>query len=789
LLNCRFFNGFSTRLNPSGPAANLARMPDGNTHQTNPRADVSAWWTAPRFSLWLGAALIAGFLPVVIGTRSFYFFDYGVLGYPVAFYHREAFWRGEFFPLWNPLSNCGVPFLAQWGTMALYPGALIYLLLPLPWSLGLFCLLHLFLGGLGMFFLARAWWHQHFAAALAGTAFAFSGAVLAALVWPNWTVALGWMPWVVWLGERAWREGGGRRIALAALAGAVQLLAGVPELVLFTWLVIVAIWLMALACKQIPAGAATLRLAAVLALIAALSLAQLLPFLELLGSSQRHAGFATDKWAMPLWGWGNLLVPLFHHFRTPQGFLFQEGQTFLVSYYPGVTVLVLAGLAVVWRRERPVWLLAGLIGLSLVLAWGERGQLYGWLRAVFPPLGIGRYTVKFVFVAALLAPLLAAGGMAWLLSREGANRARVVRALWLGVAILVALMFLVVWLGFVHRFAYDQPALAAWNALGRAAVLAAGAALVWFGTRSASPAATRGLQLSLLALIAADGLTHKPGMNPTLPAEVFRPGLVELKPPHAGEGRVMISPAAERALLRSEVADPRTDFTGKRLALWSNLNLLEGAPKVNGSATLQLRWQKEVQDLLYATNAAELPALMDFLAVTHATKPGTVVEWTPRSTALPWVTIGAAPVFADATDTLAALGAPGFDARSQAYLPPEARELVKAARNETARIVRQEFGAHRARIEVESPQPSLLVIAQSFHPAWRAVVDGKPAQVWRANHAFQAVELPAGARLVELSYSDAAFRRGAAITVAALALCGLLLATGGRRKTPASSAG
>jgi len=50
--------------------------------------------------------------------------------------------------LLNPLNDFGLPFLAQWNTMTLYPGSLIYLLFPLSWSLGIFCLAHLFLGGM-----------------------------------------------------------------------------------------------------------------------------------------------------------------------------------------------------------------------------------------------------------------------------------------------------------------------------------------------------------------------------------------------------------------------------------------------------------------------------------------------------------------------------------------------------------------------------------------------------------------------------------------------------------------
>src|SRR5207249_5269365 len=108
----------------------------------------------------------------------------------------ESFWRGEV-PLWNPLSSCGLPFLAQWNTMALYPFSLFYLLLPLPWSFGVYDLGHLFLAGLGMYLLARRCTGTRLAAALGGLAFAFNGLTWYGLIWPNIIAALAWMPWVV----------------------------------------------------------------------------------------------------------------------------------------------------------------------------------------------------------------------------------------------------------------------------------------------------------------------------------------------------------------------------------------------------------------------------------------------------------------------------------------------------------------------------------------------------------------------------------------------------------------
>jgi hypothetical protein len=144
--------------------------------------------------------------------------------------------------LWNPLSFCGLPFLAQWNTLSLYPPSLIYLLLPLTWSVSFFCLAHMFWGGFGMYLLARRWTHNQLAAAIAGVIFSFNGLSLNALMWPNIEAALGWLPWVINLAQTGWRQGG-RALVWAVLAGAMQMLAGGPEPILFTWLI-----LFALAC-------------------------------------------------------------------------------------------------------------------------------------------------------------------------------------------------------------------------------------------------------------------------------------------------------------------------------------------------------------------------------------------------------------------------------------------------------------------------------------------------------------------------------------------------------------
>src|SRR5215212_2284115 len=78
------------------------------------------WFTPRRFALLLGFIIAALFAPVLFGGETFFYRDYGIFSYPLAKYHRDCFWRGEL-PLWNSLSSCGIPFLAQWSTITLYP--------------------------------------------------------------------------------------------------------------------------------------------------------------------------------------------------------------------------------------------------------------------------------------------------------------------------------------------------------------------------------------------------------------------------------------------------------------------------------------------------------------------------------------------------------------------------------------------------------------------------------------------------------------------------------------------
>jgi uncharacterized membrane protein YfhO len=101
---------------------------------------------------------------------------------------------------------------------------------------------------------------------------------------------------------------------------------------------------------------------------------------------------------------------------------------------------------------------------------------------------------------------------------------------------------------------------------------------------------------------------------------------------------------------------------------------------------------------------------------------------------------------------------------------------VTVSNASSAKVSVQQFSPHKVRLEVDAPEAALVVIAQSFYHNWRARVDDQPMPLLRANHAFQAVQVPAGQHQVTLVYQDRLFYYGALLSfLSAAILLGLWL--------------
>jgi hypothetical protein len=148
-----------------------------------------------------------------------------------------------------------------------------------------------------------------------------------------------------------------------------------------------------------------------------------------------------------------------------------------------------------------------------------------------------------------------------------------------------------------------------------------------------------------------------------------------------------------------------------------------------------------------------------------------------------WVT----PVAVKAPDdqVLATLLNPRFDIKRAALFDTSANVAVSkdlqtlpAPLGILTSVGYYEPGRVQIDLSAPAPQGASLVVSENYYPGWTAMVDGKPARIGRADYTLIGVELPQGARRVELNFTSESYARGKVITWIAIVLGLLMLGAG-----------
>jgi hypothetical protein len=306
-----------------------------------------------------------------------------------------------------------------------------------------------------------------------------------------------------------------------------------------------------------------------------------------------------------------------------------------------------------------------------------------------------------------------------------------------------------------------------------------GIGLIWLLARLKDARAFRLAMGGLAVVLWLDYQRHQPAVMETAPRELLRlphPVLAEIGP-EVRQRRARMALLGQTQLENAF----RNKGTGEETLLYArldqflNLNLVDGVMKFDGFFALWFAEQDDLRRVLHSMSATGLrPGLADFLGIAYTTSTESPLVWNARPTARPLVTAGQEPVFETATDCVERLSDPAFDSSRIASLRPGAREWVEASGTTNARVELTRFDAHEVAFTVTTDVPTLAVIAQGFYHPWKPTIDGKPARLLRANHAYQAVSVPGGRSEVRLRYVDNAFRLGLALSIVGLVLLGLL---------------
>ena len=748
-------------------------------------------------SLWLLSAATFGLaaLPLLLG-RSYFFRDLYLWTFPQRQRLVDLVLSGGL-PLWDPFLHGGQPFLGNVNNLALYPTAVLSFVLPVVTAVNLEIALHFALVAAATYLLARTLGLSEAGALFAATALTASGVVLALGNLFNRLVALPHLVLLLLFWRLYLREGKRRWFVAAAIAGALQLLAGSPEFFLLSFLLALVWGLVDPPSENAASRPRRAAAAAILGLSAAgLAAVQLLPMAEILASSQRGRGFSASEsaiWSLSPRRLPELAVPgWFGRVDTldPADYwgsrVEDEGFPYLLSVSFGLTLLSLAAAAVASRSadgplSRPTRrLLTGVAVLGLILSLG-RFLPFAWLQSVWTFGGLFRYPVKFLVPTALAVALLAAHGAESALRRGGTARSV---ALALGAAALllagtgVILASGVPAGGALQRFLFleasERGRTGLALALFRAAVFAVLAAAVLLRRRGEG--IPRGLHL-LTAIVAAELLWAGRQVQPTVARDFFTK-----EPPAASAVRAALG---QGRLFRAEDPPGRTQRAPSNdiqwLAWWNRETLAFhtgaafGLPVVfhddfDGLAPARmadltrfvrsLPWTERASVLsaaaasvMVAGEALNLEGWRLLGRIENASDREYFVYANDRSAARAGL-VHYWRYVPSADQARAAIASPSFDPRKHVALegagppptggPPPASSLAVLSARPTRAILRAETSA-----------PAYLVFSEPFTPGWHVTVDGRESPILPANGAFGAVYLPAGTHVVERRYRPA----------------------------------
>jgi hypothetical protein len=350
-------------------------------------------------------------------------------------------------PLWNPYIFAGLPFLAAGQHSALYPFSVLFYVLPIAHAYGYFTVLQLFLAGLFAFIYARVIGLGRLGAAVTAITYMFSAFMVVSVVFTMIIAAAAWLPLLLAMIELIIKKVGENRgdasppilyVVFGAIALGLQFLAGHIEISYYVLLVMafyaaIRLWQLARVRKS-SAGRAFSWLMVMAILGLALGAVQLIPLYELVSSSFRQDSASYQQiveWAFKRRRLIAFVIPDFfgnpsHHTyfdvfsrqavnvtRDYFGNPISNTDWGIKNYveggsYLGILPLLLALIAIVRRRNKYVWIFAGLAVISLAFVFGT--PLYALLFYLLPGIRQLHSPFRWIFPYTLSVAVLAGIG-------------------------------------------------------------------------------------------------------------------------------------------------------------------------------------------------------------------------------------------------------------------------------------------------------------------------------------------------------------------------------------------
>jgi hypothetical protein len=690
-------------------------------------------------------------------------------------------------PLWNPQLFAGAPYLANPHTAMFFPLTWLMWLLPAAPALTLLAISKIALVGVATYWCGRRLALGRGAAVLGAVAFMLSGQVVAWLHWP-YTTTMAFLPILVGVVELMRARADARSVAALALAVALALFAGYPQGA--AWAMLVAgVWALAVAHTAVGGALSFLaRFAAGVTLGAATAAVQIWPFAEYARASAVVA--YREQWmpylSLPGRAAVTWLVPFF--FGGPRDYHGDwnfNSVMLTVGVVPLITLPI--ALAVAWQRTATRVLTALAIAATAIV--------YGvpWVGAALaslPVVGWGQ-SLRVAPVLSFAVAMLGAIGVDAVASAEPRSRRRAAFAIAGTVAALAGIVVAAVAAQPEALLRPDDRWGAALHVLSFLVALTITALVILRSLRRPDERWRRTVVLVALEIATLAPIATR--INVAADAAWLYP-----EPPVMRALRVAASPDRGRVLLgRHNLAMlyGLSDPSGHDGMTPAHLEAIAG-PLGTGRTIGTIGSEPLGAGAVFSSAALDALGVRWFVVPPGAGPPRPEAELRyagldarvyENARAMPRVVLVSAARCVAAEESRALIRA-GIAWRQEVVLTGDCAGAPSGTRDiSVGSAIIRDYTANRVSIDVASSAPAYLVLFDAWFPGWRAQVDGVDARLFRADHAFRAVWVPAGRHAVDFHYRPTSVLAGGLISALALVLVGVLAV--GHRWRPLAVAG
>ena len=724
--------------------------------------------------------------------------------YPLRHSLWESFRIGDL-GLWNRHFAQGFPNLAAFQTGVFYPPHWVFLVLPLYASLRALFIFHFLVAGLGSYLLLRRWHYRRDLAVVGALLFSLGGIVVSLTNLLNHFQSAVWLPGLLLSWERLLLSPRWRYFVEFTVIASIQFLAGSPEIAtLSMFLALVKGFSLRPSETQITSGRIIGFAIVGNLLMLSLIMVQVLPTVELILESRRgHSIPASESfmWSLEPLSLFNLFWPDSEVDRSIGiGIVYYFGRKvpLFLTMYLGLITLYGIALWIYYSARCEIIAFTFLILVSLGLAMGANALVYPFFFHYLPFLSAVRFPEKFFFIANALLIVVSLSGLRSFLM-DDSKRIRGATVI-LG-AICLSWLGLYLYLNFHSEILSDFIALRHRDAafpkgigyltisvltnLQRQVILSFAILFLLLLTKTGKIRPVL-FSVLLVAVVYVD-LTwaHKSYLFPIHPEKLLAsPPILETA--QTQQTRLFYYPSAND--LHPAYFTVRGQPTFEQAVALSYQNYLPNVGTLYGIDYFQeidALGRRDYSDFLKVANGLSLERQIKLLGtfnvkylVSFGELPERDIHLVRRFPQyLSWLyeiksvvprayIVTKYSVEKDSVKILQRLSATEFDPLSEVVLDSDV-SLVPSALS-SARVDIQRYENSTVTIATATNGESILVLADSFYPGWKAYIDGTETAILRANHFYRAVRLPSGVHQVEFRYEPRSFMIGAMISLATL---------------------